>query len=49
MRTPPKFYKQQELSEHLAKQIDNRQKENLNAKQENEYLEKMEQMQLAEE
>lgn len=48
-RTPPKVYKQQELSDYLAMQIDRKNRERLQTKQERDYLEKMEQLHLAEE
>lgn len=38
-----------ELSEYLAKQIDSKNKEQTVKKQENDYIEKMEQLKLAEE
>lgn len=48
-RTPPKLYKQQELSDYLAMQIERKNRERLHSKQERDYLEKMEQRHLAEE
>lgn len=47
-RTPPKSYKQSELGDFLSKQMDMRSKEAQLNKQETSYLEKMEQMKLAE-
>lgn len=49
VRTPPRMLKQMELSEFLTKQIDNRAKENHTKKQEQDYIEKIEQLKLAEE
>ena len=43
------MFKQQELGSYLSMQIDNRNKEVNLAKQELDYIEKMEQLQLAEE
>lgn len=48
-RTPPKSYKQAELGDFLSKQMDQRQRENQLNKQETTYMEKMEQLKLAEE
>jgi hypothetical protein len=48
-KTPPKFVKQQELGESLKKQIDTKNKEFLQYKQDLDYLERMEQLKLAEE
>ncbi len=48
-RTPPKSFKQQELNEFLKLQMEQRQNENQLNKQEATYLERMEQMKLAEE
>lgn len=47
-RTPPKMYKQAELNDFLSKQIDHRQKESILNKNETSYMEKMEQLKLAE-
>lgn len=47
-RTPPKSYKQAELGDFLSKQMDQRQRENQLNKQETTYMEKMEQLKLAE-
>ena len=49
MRTPPKMYKQQDLAETLSKQIEQKNNITNQTKQELEYLERMEQLQLAEE
>ncbi len=48
-RTPPKSFKQQELNEYLKFQIEQRQNESQLNRNEATYLEKMEQMKLAEE
>lgn len=48
-RTPPKQYRQAELNEFLAKQIEFNQKQNLLNKSEMAHLEKMEQLKLVEE
>lgn len=49
VKTPPKMYRQQELGSYLSMQIDSKNKEVNLAKQELDYIEKMEQLQLAEE
>ena len=49
VRTPPKMLKQLELSEFLEKQIENKAKQNHVLKQEQDYIEKIEQLKLAEE
>jgi hypothetical protein len=49
VKTPPKQVKQQDLSDYLSKQIQDRQSEELRAKKESEFAEKMERLQLAEE
>lgn len=49
MRTPPKMYKQLDLAETLTKQIESKQTVTMQTKQEIEYLERMEQLKLAEE
>jgi hypothetical protein len=49
VRTPPKMYKQQDLAETLSKQIEIKNTITNQMKQEVEYLERMEQLKLAEE
>ena len=49
MRTPPKMYKQQDLADTLSKQIETKNTITNQMKQEIEYLERMEQLKLAEE
>jgi hypothetical protein len=41
--------KQNDLNDYLARQIQDKQNEDLRSKKENEYMEKMERLQLAEE
>jgi hypothetical protein len=48
-KTPPKQLKQQDLSDYLTMQIQNRQNEEVRAKKDNEAAEKIERLQLAEE
>lgn len=48
-KTPPKFLKQQELGNYLSMQIDSKQRDVNLAREEKDYIEKMEQLQLAEE
>lgn len=49
MRTPPKFVKQFDLADALSKQIETKTKEQITRKQEDDYMERMEQIKLAEE
>ena len=49
VKTPPKIYKQHELGSYLSMQIDSKNKEVNLARQELDYIERMEQLQLAEE
>jgi hypothetical protein len=48
-KTPPKYMRQQDLAASLSQQIEHKTNELNHFKQENDYIEKMEQMQLAEE
>ncbi|CAF0878677.1 unnamed protein product [Brachionus calyciflorus] len=48
-RTPPKAHKQHELSDYLAMQVERKNRERLQSRQERDYFEKMEQHHLAEE